>query len=516
MAATFDLPSLLLVSAVFVLAVLTVRRKRRSLPPGPKGLPIVGNLFDVPKEFEWLAYEKWSRELHSDIIYLNLAGTPVIVVNSAQAAHALFEKRSALYSDRTRMPMLNELVGCDWHFVFMGYGDSWRERRRVFHQYFHPNAATNYRPREIKVARELLRRLLETPDDFMIHLRHMAGSLILGVAYGIDVQPKNDPYIATAETALHAMSMAGNAGAYLVDYMPFLKHIPSWFPGATFKRQAAEWRKATDAMVEVPYKAVRQAMDEGKASPSMIVSLLHELNEETDKSHKETIISGVAAAAYTGGSDTTVSAIGSFFLAMLMYPEVQRKAQAEVDRVVGRDRLPDFSDEPALPYVSALVKEVLRWRPVTPLAVPHRLTSDDVYNGYHLPAGSIVVGNSWAILHDEKTFPDPDAFIPERFLNPDGSLRTEMRDAELAAFGFGRRICPGRHLACASIWIAIASVLSTFTLSKAVDEDGNVIEPSGEYLSGLVTYPMPFKCEFKPRSESTADLVHTSLQEEFE
>ncbi|KAI0659485.1 cytochrome P450 [Cubamyces menziesii] len=516
MAATFDLPSLLLVSAVLVLAVLTVRRKRRTLPPGPKGLPLLGNIFDVPKEFEWLAYEKWSRELHSDIIYLNLAGTPVIVVNSAQAAHDLFEKRSALYSDRTRMPMLNELVGCDWHFVFMGYGDSWRERRRVFHQYFHPNAATSYRPREIKVARELLRRLLETPDDFMIHLRHMAGSLILGVAYGIDVQPKNDPYIATAETALHAMSMAGNAGAYLVDYMPFLKHIPSWFPGATFKRQAAEWRKATNAMVEVPYKAVRRAMDEGKASPSMILSLLHEINEESDKSHKETIISGVAAAAYTGGSDTTVSAIGSFFLAMLMYPEVQRKAQAEVDRVVGRDRLPDFSDEPALPYVSALVKEVLRWRPVTPLAVPHRLTSDDVYNGYHLPAGSIVVGNSWAILHDENTFPDPDAFIPERFLNPDGSLRTEMRDAELAAFGFGRRICPGRHLACASIWIAIASVLSTFTLSKAVDENGNVIEPSGEYISGLVTYPMPFKCEFKPRSESTADLVHASLQEDFE
>ncbi|KAI0820142.1 cytochrome P450 [Trametes gibbosa] len=513
MATTLDLPSLLLASAVLVLAVLTVRRKRRNLPPGPKGLPIVGNMFDVPKEFEWLAYENWAREYQSDIIYLNLAGTPVIVVNSAQAAHDLFEKRSSLYSDRTRMPMLNELVGCDWHFVFMGYGESWRERRRVFHQYFHPNAATSYRPKELKVARELLRRLLETPDEYMVHLRHMAGSLILGVAYGIDVQPKNDPYIATAETALHAMSMAGNAGAYLVDYIPFLKHVPSWFPGATFKRQAAEWRKATNAMVEVPFKAVRSAMAEGKESPSMIMSLLHELNEDQDKSHRENIISGVAAAAYTGGSDTTVSAIGSFFLAMLLYPEVQRKAQAEVDRVVGRDRLPDFSDEPFLPYVSAIVKEVLRWRPVTPLAVPHRLTTDDVYNGYHLPAGSIVVGNSWAILHDERTFPDPEAFVPERFLNPDGSLRTTLRDAELAAFGFGRRICPGRHLACASMFISIASVLSAFTVSKAVDEEGNIIEPSGEYLSGLVTYPIPFKCDFKSRSESTAQLIQTATLE---
>ncbi len=113
----------------------------------------------------------------------------------------------------------------------------------------------------------------------MTGFNSMAGSLILGVAYGIDVQPKDDPYIATAETALHAMSMAGNAGAYLVDYIPIrellfssslpgrelnsglvVKHVPSYFPGANFKRQAAEWKKSTDAMVERPFKAVRKAM----------------------------------------------------------------------------------------------------------------------------------------------------------------------------------------------------------------------------------------------------------------
>ncbi|RPD63476.1 cytochrome P450 [Lentinus tigrinus ALCF2SS1-6] len=510
MAATFDPWLAALVPTLILVVVVSLNKRRQSLPPGPKGLPLLGNILDVPKEFEWLAYARWSRECRSDVIYLNLAGTPVIVVNSAQAAHELFEKKSSLYSDSSSLT--HHRVGCDWHFVFMGYGESWRERRRVFHQYFHPNATKNYRPRELKVARELLRRLLESPDDFMVHLRHMAGSLILGVAYGIDVQPKNDPYIATAETALHAMSMAGNAGAYLVDYIPILKHIPSWLPGATFKRQAAEWKKATDAMVERPFKAVRKAMAEGRATPSMILSLLSEADDSEDKQRKETVFSGVAAAAYTGGSDTTVSALGSFFLAMLLYPEIQRKAQAEVDRVIGRDRLPDFSDEPSIPYVTALVKEVLRWRPVTPLAVPHRLTSDDVYNGYHLPAGSIVVGNSWAMLHDERMFYEPEEFIPERWLNEDGSLREEMRDAELAAFGFGRRICPGRHLAAASIWIGIASTLTTFDLAKPVDEDGKVIEPSGEYISGLVTYPKSFQCVFKTRSENTAKLIYAGLQ----
>ncbi len=92
-----------------------------------------------------------------------------------------------------------------------------------------------------------------------------------------------------------------------------------------------------------------------------------------------------------------------------------------------------------------------------------------------------------AILHDEKVFYDPEEFIPERWLDEDGSLRPDMRDAELAAFGFGRRICPGRHLATASVWIGIASTLSSFDLIKPVDQYGNVIEPKGEYISGLVS-----------------------------
>ena len=92
-----------------------------------------------------------------------------------------------------------------------------------------------------------------------------------------------------------------------------------------------------------------------------------------------------------------------------------------------------------------------------------------------------------AILHDERIFPAPEEFDPERWLNEDGSLRAEMRDAELAAFGFGRRICPGRHLAAASIWIGMASVLSTFDLVKPVDGNGDTVEPSSGYTSGLVS-----------------------------
>lgn len=91
----------------------------------------------------------------------------------------------------------------------------------------------------------------------------------------------------------------------------------------------------------------------------------------------------------------TVSATYSFFLAMTLHPEVQKKAQDEIDRVVGSDRFPSFSDRANLPYVDAIVKEVLRWNPVAPLSLPHTTIEDDMFEGYYIPKGTIVLANIW-------------------------------------------------------------------------------------------------------------------------
>jgi len=104
-----------------------------------------------------------------------------------------------------------------------------------------------------------------------------------------------------------------------------------------------------------------------------------------------------------------------FFLAMLVYPDVQKKAQEELDRIVGCDRLPEYEDRASLPYIEALYREVLRWRPVAPLGIPHAITADDIYKGYFIPKGTMVLGNVWAMTHNEAIYPDPDKFKPERF-----------------------------------------------------------------------------------------------------
>jgi len=192
----------------------------------------------------------------------------------------------------------------------------------------------------------------------------------------------------------------------------------------------------------------------------------------------------------------------SFFVAVLLRPDIQAKAQEELDAVTGRERLPTFQDRPMLPLVNAICKEVLRWRPVVPLAVPHATTEDDVYKGLFIPKGALVMGNVWAILHDPEMYPDPDAFKPERFLNQDGSAR---EDPVLAStFGFGKRICPGRHFVEATLFILVASLLSVFNIEKSSANGGPDVY---SFTGTLISRPNPFPCSITPRDKKAEDLI---------
>ncbi|KAJ3505494.1 hypothetical protein NLJ89_g7384 [Agrocybe chaxingu] len=501
-------PYVLFVVAVVVFAIYQRRpRSRLPLPPGPKKAPFVGNYFQLPTSFEWETYAKWG----SDLIHLDAAGTSIIIVNTHKAAVELFEKRSALYSSRVWSTMVYELVGWSWLFGFMAYGEPWRERRRLFQQHFHPNEIKIHQPREVEYTHKMLRRLLDSPERFMEHIRHMAGAITLALAYGIEIHDLNDPHIEIAEQALVGLAASAAPGAFLVDSIPILKYVPAWMPGAGFQKKAKEWSEWTRKLLEVPFAAAQKEIAGGTAKPSFVSLCLSSLNETRDVEHQKKVIKDTAGNFFVGGSDTTVSAINTFILAMTCYPEIQRRAQEEIDRVVAQGQLPDFEDEPSLPYLSAIVKEVLRWRAITPLAIPHYLTEDDDYDGYFLPAGSIVAGNAWAILHDKEEYPDPLEFRPERFLK-DGKLNRDVREPTVA-FGFGRRICPGRHIAVSTLWISAASILTVYDISIAMDVHGNPIVPTQEYISSMVMHPAPFKCSITPRSQEAERLI-LSLEDE--
>lgn len=144
------------------------------------------------------------------------------------------------------------------------------------------------------------------------------------------------------------------------------------------------------------------------------------------------------------------STIATFFLYMILYPEVQRKAQQEIDSVNSPHKLPTATDRPRLPYINAILKGCLRILPVTPLGAPHSLREEDSYLLYRIPQKSVVYANIWRIMHNPHIFEEPHTFRPERHFETHLDLdpaAKRMHDPSTYAFGFGRRACPGQYLA---------------------------------------------------------------------
>ncbi|KAF4621608.1 hypothetical protein D9613_012620 [Agrocybe pediades] len=494
--------------------IVNQRRNPRGLPlpPGPKGLPFVGKLFDRPIEKPWLIYDGWAKT-YGDMVYFEVLGQPFLILGSLKRVNDLLEKRSSNYSDRVRMPMVLELMEWGFNMAMLPYGSWWRRHRRSFNEHFHQNTVYKYQPAQAHEVKEFLNRLLTTPDNFMHHIRHTFAATIMSVAYGISVKESQDPYISRAEESLEGLAIAGVPGTFLVDFIPALMYVPSWFPGASFKRKAEHWRKINNDLSEIPFRQVEEQMKLGKAPPSLAATLIERLPPKDDPSYYEerTIAKHNAAVTYVAGADTTVSSVQTFFLAMALYPEVQKKAQAELDRVIGPNRLPEFGDREALPYINALVKETSRWNLVIPLAVGHMASADDEYDGYFIPKGTIVMGNAWAILHDPTVYADPMEYVPERYLK-DGQLDPDVINPDCAAFGFGRRKCPGRHMSDNSLYSIISSTLAVYDIKAPVDEKGRPVKLEAEFTSGLLSYPAPFKCNITPRSRTAEALIRDSAK----
>ncbi|GBE78227.1 Multifunctional cytochrome P450 monooxygenase af510 [Sparassis crispa] len=480
------------------------------LPPGPR-TSWFGSV-ELPKTYPWITYAQW-RKTYGDLVYIYVFGNPVVVLNSARVVNDLLEKRSSIYSSRPFRSMVTQLMGWDWLFSTIPYGPWWKKHRAMFHQHFNAANTSTYHPVMLRETRVLLRNLTDSPDNLDHHIRRNAAAIVLSVAYGHQVAPEGDPYVLLADQAMNTLGLAGIFGTYLVDYIPPLRFIPAWMPGAGFKRQALEWRKLNQAMLNAPFKMVKERMASGNAIPCITAAAVEEWLQSGRDPEQEKVIKGVAATSYAAGADTTVSAVLSFFLAMTVYPEVLERAQAEIDKVVGRDRLPDFSDRDSLPYIDWIVWECLRWNPVTPLGIAHSLTEDDVYEGKLIPKDTTVIPNTWAILHDEATYPEPYRFFPERYADNLKNTELGINEPPLAAFGYGRRICPGRWLATDSVWIAVATVAAAFNIAKALDEKGVPIEPEVEYTSTLLSHPKHFQCSIVQRSDAAAALIAQTSDE---
>ncbi|KAJ3573150.1 hypothetical protein NP233_g2618 [Leucocoprinus birnbaumii] len=494
-----------LVLCLCVVVHLGYRRRQRRHPPLPPSLPqwpIVGNAFQLPPSALHVYYKELGQKLGSKIIHVDVFGNTFIIINDVRIASDLLEKRSAIYSSRPHVPMLDVVGTSAEFFSFLPYSEQWRNQRRMFVQYF----SEKNLPRESEKALEMTRKALlpnlyQTPQDFNDHCTGFVGAVAISITYGLPVRRRSDPLVHLSEEAIvKGLSVSASPG-YLVNLFPFLKYLPDWTPGAQFKRDARRFRENLDRVMEEPYRAVQRKISEGECTTSFMSATLEASRDNPDFDAQEFQMKKVAAQVFGAAFETTTAALKTFIFSMLTHPKNQRKAQEEIDAVVGKDCLPDFSHREHLPYLNAVLKETFRWNPTVPTGVPHFTTEDDEYAGYHIPKGSMVFPNTYAMLHDEDVFPRPEEFNPDRFIK-NGTLVKDLAldPFVVATFGFGRRACPGGHIALSTLYIAAASILSAFDILPEVDENNHPIEAKHEFFAtAIVSEPVPFRCRIIPR-----------------
>ncbi|RPD77557.1 cytochrome P450 [Lentinus tigrinus ALCF2SS1-7] len=445
-----------------------------------------------------------------DLVCLQALGQTVIVVGGAQAAMDLLEKRSVNYADRPVLKLVHA-TGWGWSFVFAQYGQWWRDRRRVFWQHFRPDAIQKYREHQQDGVRRFLSGLTRSPDKLSEHLRYALTAIVLGSIYGMDVT-EDDPNIAIFEKGLESVEFL-IANSTWLEYFPALQRLPTWLPGTAVLRRIAEIREAASSIRNTPWNYCKDALQTGNGRDCIAYSMMERISHTEDEvtAAQEDVAKDAAGVAYSAAIDTQYASLQRFFVAMSLYPDVQKLAQAELDGVVGRSRMPEPEDRDRLPYVDALVKETLRWYPAVPMGVARRAMESDEYGGYLIPGGATVMVNAWAIMHDEKMYPEPERFSPERHLKV-GEGDPEVLDPTSVVFGMGRRICPGRYFADTTMFLLIASVLHLFDISPRLDDHGRPILTEARPVTGVISHLEDWwHCTVKPRSSQTEKLVRDMI-----
>ncbi|KAL1678379.1 cytochrome P450 [Schizophyllum commune] len=507
------------IAVCILLYVLYLQLKRASshppLPPGPPAEWLLGHLRVVPQKDAARAYHRWSKEYGSSVIHVNVLGQPIVVLNTLTAAVDLLHKRGAIYSDRPHWESFR-MLGYEHDVLLTSSKDpSFPILRGALQNYLAKSAIPKFSPVQVREARKLVKRILEAPEGWKGALQMFSTSVIVGIITGHEIKTPDDDYLQIGRGICEAMSGGGPPGATGVDLFPFLRHLPSWCDPTGSTAHVRKNKPAIMRMINVPFERVTQEIKAGTAQPSFILSAIQEAEAEYGRVDAETAarIRGVAGSMFSESADQrwqTLDTLTVFIFAIVNHPEVQERARAELNAVVGPDRLPGMEDRPNLPYVERMVQETFRIYPVAPLGAPHKSTEDDVYDGMFIPKGSVVVSNAFAMTHDQDVYTDPWRFDPDRYLPLNEGGRGEPFPA--AHFGFGRRrvICPGRYLGEASVFIATATILHVLTIKKMKDENGEeiTIDPeTATYTTGLESHPEKVWCTIEAISERAKRLA---------
>ncbi|KAG2156969.1 cytochrome P450 [Suillus clintonianus] len=431
---------------------------------------------------------QWINE-YGPVISLKDGKNVLVIVGRCQEAIDIMEKQGAFLADRPRSIAGGDILGRGMRFILLRSGDRLRRFRKASHTHLQVKSAQTYEPVQFAHARDIILDILHEPKLHQRHIKRFVSSVILHVIYG-KTSPTllDDSYLLQLQKMIPKVQSTMMPGAFLVDEYPILKYIPG------YGRKLKQWSQEEYDMFFAQLNRAKNQVEGYSAPHSVAKDLLQHVNDNKLSGAEIAYLSGALVGA---GSDTTAVAISSVLMAAARFPHAQARVHEELEAIIGRETTPTFEDLPQLVQLQAFILETFRWRPINPLGIPHRATKDIIWNGMCIPAGATVFGNHWSIGRDPSVFHDPEVFNPQRWIGADGEFTETMN---LFSFGFGRRACPGLHVAKRSVYIAVAIVFWSFTLEE---DPSNPIDDTA-FTPGIVSHQKPFDLIFKPRMDEAA------------
>ncbi|KAH7378388.1 cytochrome P450 [Phaeosphaeria sp. MPI-PUGE-AT-0046c] len=479
------LPTYLVLSSVLLVVYLVNwRRKIAKLPPGPPRLPLIGNLHQAPSGALWLTFQKWVDQ-YGPLVSVDFGGTNLIIVGDFETARNLLDKRGIVYNGRPRLVMAGELVTKGMDQLFRDHGEEFFLHQRLSTPTMSPRASACYTHVQDFESKRMLQDFLVS-NDFKASFERFAASIVYTLIFGLRIETGKEHQFMTSEKNLENLVKAGQVGAWIVDTLPFLNHLPAPF---------TPWKKTADAWFQDLTLSAKSNLDEALHREGWNWAKDFVKAKEAQEM-TEIEVAWDLDIICAAGIETTNVFLQILILACITNPEVLLKTQNELDAVVGADRLPAFEDMEKLPYIRAVIEETFRWRHILPTGMPHATTQDDYYNGYLIPKNSTIIPLFIGMRNDGSVFDDPSHFRPERWLG---------KQQQPGNFGYGRRICTGRHIARNSIFIAVSRLLWGFNVRSKSGEKVDVCEDM--FTPGFVSHPKPFEAVFEVRSEERKEVM---------
>lgn len=503
-----------------VLLALWVRRDRRlDSIPGPRGrYPLIGIGYKLPTDASAL-FQQWAGT-YGDIFKLRVGWYDWVVINSPEAISEIIEKQSAKTASKQPSPMGHDIVTGGNRMPTMPYGPHWRILRSIVRQVTSaPNTATFVPSQEFETKQLLFDLATDNANqrDFFQHTRRFAFSIIMTNTFGTRIKSWDHPDVQNAMVSQSILRQTSIPGAFLIDELPILAHLPSWLqPG---RRRALAAAKVVHQIKMDLWTRIREQVEAGTASHCYARDIFEGREAWYAKGGNEALLAWVSGGLVEAGFSTTAGTLNSAVLYLAANPHVQDLAQAEIMRAVGPSRMPTFEDAKSLPYIRACVQEVLRMNPIVVPGVRHFAAADVVYKQHVIPKGTVLLVNTAFLHNDPRRYPEPAEFKPERFLDGGGGSadnNSDLHKRDHFAFSTGRRTCPGAQMAENSLSIALAGILWAFEIRPPLQPDGTEAKmdlSDNAYLDTGFTLPKPFAARFVVRDAERMETVKKQWEE---